>query len=318
LKRLPNRFANPNNRQEKFLDFLWWRIKRRSKKIPGPETYHFPLAYNDPGYLAANLTATTLTWIGHATVLLQVAGKNILIDPHFSARAFPVQWAGPRRATPPGLALEDLPPIDFVFITHDHYDSLDRGTIKQLRDREYGSRTLFIVPLRIGKLLSSWGVHNIIEFAWWQEMTIDGLQIAAIPMRHWGKRGLRDTNARLWAGWVIARDNFRFCFIGDTGYLAALFRKIGERYGPFDLAAIPIGAYEPRSLLGRFHINPEEAILLHRDIRSAKSVAIHWGTFVLTDEPLDEPPARLAAIRRDYGLTDDEFLVLQHGQTIVV
>jgi N-acyl-phosphatidylethanolamine-hydrolysing phospholipase D len=317
LRNPPRRFANPNNRQESFSDFLWWRIKRRSKNIPAPEAYRFPLGGNDPAYLLANRSDITLTWIGHATVLLQIAGKNILIDPHFSSRAFPVQWAGPRRATPPGLAFKDLPPIDFVFITHDHYDSLDRTTIKQLRNREFGNRIIYIVPLRIGRLLSSWGIYNIIEFAWWQELTIAGLRVAAIPLRHWSKRGFLDTNARLWAGWVIACGDFRFCFIGDTGYLAALFQKIGERYGPFDLAAIPIGSYEPRWLLRRFHINPEEAILVHRDIGSAKSVAIHWGTFVLTDEPLDEPPAKLAAARRDYGLTEEEFLVMHHGQTLV-
>jgi N-acyl-phosphatidylethanolamine-hydrolysing phospholipase D len=317
LRQPPRRFANPNNHQEKFSSFLWWRITRRRKKIPGPKAYHFPIAANDPSYLAANRSKTTFTWIGHATVFLQLGGKNILIDPHFSERSFPVQWAGPKRVVPPGIPLSDLPPIDFVFITHDHYDSLDGRTVKELIRREFGSRTIFIVPLKIGKILSSWGVHNIIEFAWWQEITIDGLQIAAIPMRHWSKRGIWDTNSRLWAGWVIAREDFRFCFIGDTGYLAALFRKIGQRYGPFDLAAIPIGAYEPRWLLGRFHITPEEAILVHRDIRAAKSVAIHWGTFILTDEPLDEPPARLATAREENELTDDEFIVLQHGQTLI-
>ncbi|MDA8165927.1 MAG: MBL fold metallo-hydrolase, partial [Desulfobacteraceae bacterium] len=157
--RKDGRFANLAPAGENtFFDFLRWRLGRLRKRIPGPEAYHFPLAANNPAFLAANRAATTCTWIGHATLLLQLAGRNLLTDPQFSARAFPVQWAGPRRVVPPGLALEALPPIDLVLITHDHYDSLDRPSIERLLARRGGGDTLFAVPLGVGKLLRSWGV----------------------------------------------------------------------------------------------------------------------------------------------------------------
>nr|MDA8163814.1 MBL fold metallo-hydrolase [Desulfobacteraceae bacterium] len=145
-----------------------------------------------------------------------------------------------------------------------------------------------------------------------------GLAVTAIPLQHWSKRGLRDTNKRLWAGWVVAAAGFRFCFVGDSGYNRELFREIGCRCGPFDLAATPIGAYEPRWFMARYHVDPEEAVAIHRDLGAKKSVAVHWGTFVLTDEPLDEPPARLAAARARAGLAPEDFAVLRHGETVVL
>jgi N-acyl-phosphatidylethanolamine-hydrolysing phospholipase D len=218
----------------------------------------------------------------------------------------------------PGLALKDLPPIDFVLITHDHYDSLDRPTIKRLLSQKTGAETLFVVPLNMGELLRSWGVRNIHELDWHQHLEGNGLKITAIPLQHWSKREIWGKDRRLWAGWVIAAGDFRFCFVGDTGYSRFLFRQIGRRYGPFDLAAIPIGAYEPRWFMAKYHVNPEEAVMIHREIGAKKSVAIHWGTFILTDEPLDEPPVRLAAARRKNGLAEDAFVVLRHGETMVL
>jgi N-acyl-phosphatidylethanolamine-hydrolysing phospholipase D len=318
-RRAAGKFENPAEAGENTLfDVLRWQFQRFRKKIPGPEAYRFPLAANNPAFLAANRAATTFTWIGHATVLLQLAGRNILTDPHFSERAFPVQWAGPKRVVEPGLALEDLPPLDCVLITHDHYDSLDRTTIERLLQRAKGTGILFLVPLGMGKLLRSWGARQVVELDWWQEHAVGGLAVTAIPMQHWSKRGLGGKDQRLWAGWVVAAPGFRFCFIGDTGYDEALFREIGRRCGPFDLAAVPIGAYEPRWFMAKYHVNPEEAVMIHREIGARKSIAIHWGTFILTDEPLDEPPARLAEAARNAGLAADEFTVLRHGETVVL
>jgi L-ascorbate metabolism protein UlaG (beta-lactamase superfamily) len=228
-----------------------------------------------------------------------------------------VQWAGPERVAPPGLTLEDLPPIDIVVISHDHYDSLDEQTIKGLHRRPGGEKTRFYVPLGLKKWFTARGVDRVIEMDWWDNSQDGILEIIPVPVQHWSKRSLFSRNKTLWAGWVIAAKDFRFLFVGDTGYNDH-FREIGEKLGPFDLAAIPIGAYEPRWFMARHHVNPEESVQIHKDIGSKKSVAIHWGTFVLTDEPLDEPPERLAAALQENKIPADDFLVMQHGETIML
>jgi N-acyl-phosphatidylethanolamine-hydrolysing phospholipase D len=313
-----NGFKNIHEYEEHdFWDFLRWRREQANKEVPRAESYHFPLAQNDPDFLKQNRDKKTLTWIGHATVLLQVAGYNILTDPHFSRRASPVQWAGPERVAAPGLALEDLPPIDIVVISHDHYDALDEQTIKRLHQRPGGGKTRFYVPLGLKKWFAARGVDRVIEMDWWDTSQDGLLEIIAVPVQHWSKRSLFSRNKTLWAGWVIGSDDFRFIFVGDTGYTPD-FKEIGEKLGPFDLAAIPIGAYEPRWFMARHHINPEEAVQIHKDIGSRKSVAIHWGTFILTDEPLDEPPQKLAAALQENKISRDDFLVLKHGETIIL
>ncbi|MDX1709014.1 MAG: MBL fold metallo-hydrolase, partial [Desulfobacterales bacterium] len=289
-----NGFRNVYAYEERgFGDFIKWRRERGQKVIPGPESYNFPLAINDPDFLKQNREQTTLTWIGHATVLLQVAGYNILTDPHFSKRTSPVQWAGPERVAPLGLALEDLPPIDIVVISHDHYDSLDEQSIKKLRQRPGGDKTRFYVPLKLKNWFAIRGVDRVFEMDWWDRRHDERLEIITVPVQHWSKRSIFGRNKTLWAGWVIQTGDFRFIFVGDTGY-APHFKEIGEKLGPFDLAAIPIGAYEPRWFMKYHHVNPEESVQIHKDLRSKQSVAIHWGTFILTDEPLDDPPQRLA------------------------
>ena len=313
-----NGFRNVHAYEEHdFWDFLKWRRERANKEIPGPESYHFPLAQNDPNFLNHNRDKKTLTWIGHATVLLQIGGYNILTDPHFSRRASPVQWAGPQRVAPLGLAFENLPPIDIVVISHDHYDSLDEPTIKKLRRRPGGEKTRFYVPLGLKKWFTRRGVEQVIEMDWWDRSQNGRLEIIAIPVQHWSKRSLFSRNKTLWAGWVIKADDFRFIFVGDTGYTPD-FKAIGKKLGPFDLAAIPIGAYEPRWFMARHHVNPEESVQIHKDIGSKKSVAIHWGTFILTDEPLDEPPEKLAVALQQNQISPEDFLVLKHGETIIL
>ncbi len=311
-------FKNVHSYEENdFWDFLKWRRARAKKDIAGPESYHFPLAKNNPGFLKQNRDKNTVTWIGHATLLLQVAGYNILTDPHFSERTSPVQWAGPQRVAPLGLALDDLPPIDVVVISHDHYDALDEQTLKALRQRPGGEKTRFYVPLGLKNWLAVRGVDNAVEMDWWERQQNGDFEIIAVPVQHWSKRSIFSRNKTLWAGWVINGGGFRFIFVGDTGY-APHFKEIGEKLGPFDLAAIPIGAYEPRWFMKGHHVNPEESVQIHKDLRSKKSVAIHWGTFILTDEPLDEPPKRLAVALRQNQIPAEDFLVLQHGQTITL
>lgn len=314
----PDGFRNVHAYEENdFWDLLKWRRQRAKKEIPGPKSYHFPLAKNDPGFLKQNRDRNTVTWIGHATLLLQMEGYNILTDPHFSKRASPVQWAGPERVAPLGLSIEDLPPIDMVVISHDHFDALDEQTIKKLRQRPGGGKTRFYVPLGLKNWFANCGVDQVIEMDWWDRREDDNLEIIAVPVQHWSKRSIFSRNETLWAGWVIKSRAFRFFFVGDSGYTPH-FKEIGEKLGPFDLAAIPIGAYEPRWIMSKHHVNPEESVQIHKDIGSHKSVAIHWGTFILTDEPLDEPPKRLTAALQENKIPAENFLVLKHGQTIIL
>ncbi len=311
-------FGNPDAPPDRgFMDFLKWRWERLSKDIPGPDAYDFPLAENDPAFLKGNREKNTVTWIGHATVLVQMGGKNVLTDPNFSERASPVQWAGPRRVTPPGLSVEDLPLVDAVVVSHDHYDSLDRGSIEGLRAREGGEDTVFFVPLGLKGWFEDLGITKVVELDWWETREEDGLSVTAVPVRHWSKRGLLGRNRTLWAGWALKAKGFSFMFVGDSGY-GGHFREIGRRLGPFDLAAIPIGAYEPRWFMKAHHVSPEEALKAHLDLRAKKSVALHWGTFVLTDEPLTEPPERLKRAMRKRGMPEGEFMVLKHGETVVL
>jgi L-ascorbate metabolism protein UlaG (beta-lactamase superfamily) len=313
-----NGFRNLHlNDDHGFFDFLKWRLSRVGNDIPPAESYSFPLAENDPTFLRTNREKATVTWIGHATLLVQINGVNILTDPHFSERSSPVQWAGPKRVVPPGIKMDMLPLIDMVIISHDHYDSLDTNTLKQLHSRTGGDTTTFFVPLGLKVWFQGLGISNVIEMDWWDEQQFSNVKVIATPMQHWGKRSLFSRNEHLWASWVIIGDDFRFYFGGDTGY-SPHFRETGDRFGPFDLAALPIGAYEPRWFMKNHHINPEEAVLAHIDLRSKQSVAMHWGTFMLTDEPLDEPPLKLKAALKKKGVLDNKFLVLMHGETILL
>ncbi|MFC1829429.1 MBL fold metallo-hydrolase [Thermodesulfobacteriota bacterium] len=305
------------NDQSRFFDFLKWRWNRLWEKTPDPESYHFPLAENNPEFLASNTEKNTLTWIGHATLLVQIDGKNILTDPLFSDRASPVQWAGPKRVVPPGLSLDDLPPIDIVVISHNHYDALDIGSIKRLHERDGARRTKYFVPLGLGRWFRNKGFNNVVELDWWDRYSDKDLDIIAVPVQHWSKRTLLSRNTSLWAGWVIRSKNFSFFFSGDSGYTPD-FKDVGRRMGPFDLSAIPIGAYEPRWFMRDYHMSPEEALEVHLDVQSKLTVGIHWGTFILTDEPLDDPPARLENAMKNKGTPEEAFVVLMHGETIVV
>jgi len=273
----------------------------------------FPRADNDGRALRANRGEPTLTWVGHATLLVQLDGLNILTDPHWSERASPVGFAGPRRITPPGLAFEDLPPIHAVAISHDHYDHLDRATVERLAAAH---RPLFLVPLGLKAWFAEIGVtERVEELDWWQSRTLEGVTFTATPLQHWSARTPWDRNQRLWTGWAIAGRERRLFFTGDTGYWPPVFQEIGARLGPFDVAAVAIGAYEPARMMRFTHTTPEEALQVAADVRARSFVAVHWATFVLSEEPLDEPPRRLRADAARRGLPPDSIWVLAHGET---
>ncbi len=240
----------------------------------------------------------SITWIGHSTMLVRMDGVTFLTDPIFSERAGPVSFAGPKRHVPPGVPLAALPPIDFAVVSHDHYDHLDLPSIAALAGR--GVR--FIVPLGMGPLIRAAG-GRAEELDWWQHVTVGGVRVHCVPAQHFCGRTVRDGNRRLWAGWVVEGSTRRFLHAGDTGYFDG-FAAIGKRLGPFDLAAIPIGAYDPPAIMQFVHLNPEEAVQAAIDLRAARVLAMHWGTFDLTNEPLDEPPRRFRAAAAQHGLSE--------------
>lgn len=273
--------------------FFFRRMLGLSRHRPGAA----PVVANDGAYLRANARGSTptVTWIGHATVLVQMDAVTFLTDPIWSPVASPLSFVGPRRFAPPALALADLPPLDFVLISHNHYDHLDLPTLRRLA----ATGTRFLVPLKVGALLRSAGIERVDELDWWDGVRVGAVEVHCVPSQHWSGRMLLDMGATLWAGWVAAGPTRRFYFAGDTGYFDG-FREIGRRLGPFGLAALPIGAYEPAAMMRAVHTNPEEALQGGLDAGAATMLGIHYGTFDLTDEPLDEPPRRfhVAAARR--------------------
>ena len=296
----------------------FWKWKRDQWREGLPKKpdggYQFPLLKPDAKFLASNRTESTMTWIGHATLLLQMKGVNILTDPHFSERASPVDFAGPKRAVPAAMSIDELPPIDVVVISHNHYDHLDAASVIKLNKRSNG-KTLFLVPLGLKKWFNARKIENVVEMDWWDERSELGVKFAFTPMQHWSKRTLWDTNQALWGGWVVQAENFKFIFIGDSGY-SKDFAEIYRRYGAMDLAAVPVGHYEPRWFMKMQHANPPEALQMVQDLHATQAVGVHWGTFDdLTDESLTDPPKSLAAALAEAKQPPEKLRLMAHGET---
>jgi len=267
---------------------------------------------NDGRFLRSNTTIPTATWIGHATLLVQMDGVNFLTDPIWSQTPSPVPLIGPSRWVDPGLALEDLPAIDFVVISHNHYDHLDLPTLRKLAT--LNPETVFFVPQGNGKLLRDNGIDQVEELNWGDTANYKGTTVHCLPTQHWSKRSLTDTRKALWSSWAITGTERRFYFAGDTGYFEG-FKEIGAKLGPFDLAAVPVGAYEPSAMMKVSHMNPEEAVQAALDVQANSAVAMHFGTFDLSDEPLSEPPLRFKAAAKETTLGATNSWVLDIGET---
>jgi L-ascorbate metabolism protein UlaG (beta-lactamase superfamily) len=262
---------------------------------------------NDGRALRDNVGGISLTWIGHATALIQAGGMSILTDPIFSETISGFF----RRLAPPGVLGWLLPRIDVVVISHNHRDHLDEDSVVAL-----GPRTVYVVPLGMAPWFRRRGLWRVIELDWWETTEIPGPRggravITMVPAQHWSTRELTDRNKSLWGGYVIDAGGRRFYFAGDTGYPAA-FEQIGARFPDLDYALLPIGAYEPRWFMKPQHMSPEEAAQAFRELGARTLVPIHWGTFHLTDEPMAEPPRRLRAALGDDA---DRILELAIGES---
>lgn len=299
-------FAPPNLWERlTFLPMRTWTTTFHTR------TAHLPRVENDGSALKNNRTDATVTWVGHSTLLIQLDGVTILTDPQWSERASPVTFAGPKRLMSPGVSFEQLPTVDLVVISHDHYDHLDVDTVQRLARTHH---PLFLVPLGLKAWFTAIGITEVEEMDWWESRQVRGLTITCLPAQHFSGRSLWDRNRRLWSSWALAGGTKRVFFAGDTGYYP-VFKEIGVRLGPFDLAAIPIGAYRPASMMKMTHITPEEALQVFADVQGQHFVAIHWGTFDMTEEPIEEPPLRLEAEANRLRLDPSRVWVLKHGET---
>lgn len=309
------------------LALLRWKWQAWRDGLPSSPQSPTPSIVPDLGLIQSNATAgaamvPTVTWIGHATVLVQMGGLNVLTDPMFSNRASPLSFVGPARAQKPGLWPHELPRIDLVVISHNHYDHLDEGSVRLLAAQS-GGPPLFVVPLGLKRWMDAAGITNVVELDWWQSHKLGSVEVVLTPVQHWSGRSLGDRMETLWGGYALFAPQLQVFFAGDTGYskdFTDIRARFAERQSPsqgggFDIALLPIGAYEPRWFMQQQHVNAEEAVRIHLDLGAKSSLGIHWGTFELTDESLDEPPRALAQARRSLNVPEQSFFTLAVGQT---
>ena len=258
------------------------------------------------------------TWLGHSTVLIEANGVRMLTDPVFEDTLGPVKGVGPKRSHPNTISAVQCLPIDLVIISHNHYDHLEARTVKLLKDKV----KYWAVPLKVGRYLRNWGVaaQNIIELDWWQSFAIQTIdaRVHCTPTQHFSGRWFWDRDTSLWCSWVVELGDHKIFFGGDTGYNAVQFREIGAKFGPIDLGLIPIGVYSPREFMEVVHVNSEESVKIHQEVGCLKSIGIHWGTFSLASEPIDEPPIKLQQAMLSADLDPAHFIALKIGESIIV
>lgn len=313
-KKFHNTYVNSTLRS--LLHFFLWFIGyyREERSVPT-----MPKGFLYPNYDSNNKTSASVTWVNHATFLIKTSGLTFLTDPIFAKRCSPVFFCGPKRNHSPLPDLSYLPKIDFLLISHNHYDHLDLRAIKHIINRNPEVKLVVPENLKVWFLRKKVGsTKSIIELSWYerQEFQDKNLRITSVPAQHFSGRGLFDKNATHWMGIVVEINDKRFYFVGDTGYNDREFREIKEKFGGMDLSLIPIGAYYPRKFMQSVHINPDEAVQIHLDVASQLSVAGHWATFRLAEEELHRPPYDLFLALNKKNIPVEKFRVLQPGQKI--
>jgi L-ascorbate metabolism protein UlaG (beta-lactamase superfamily) len=299
------RFHNSREDARGFLDFLRWMATRKAG--PWRDWTEAPRFLPPP----ERVDDLRVTFVNHATVLVQTGGVNVLTDPVWSERVSPVSFAGPRRHKPAGVAFDGLPPIDLVAVSHNHYDHLDVATLRRLARRDGPA---LVTGLGNRALLERNGIGRAVELDWWQTVKIsDRLTVTGVPVQHFSGRGLGDRNRTLWSGFVFSTAAGDVFFAGDTGY-SDVFCRIRERFPAIRLALIPIGAYRPEWFMGPVHVAPAQALQIHRDLGAQTGLGIHFGTFRLTDEGQDEPAEEIQRLLAASPEVKPRFWVLENGE----
>jgi L-ascorbate metabolism protein UlaG (beta-lactamase superfamily) len=306
-----SRFFNPTGGHLKNIwDLIKWQAS--GNRTPWPEKIEIPTP--PPLLNITDENAVVATYLNHATVLIQTRDFNILTDPIWSSRTSPVQWAGPKRIYAPPIPFDSLPRIDLVLLSHNHYDHMDANTLGRLYQK---FKPRFLIPLGDQSAMQSFGIPHSHEMDWWDEIVINpDLKIIFTPSQHWSARGVRDKNKSLWGSFLMIYRGQKIYFAGDTGY-SVHFKNLYEKYGKMDISLLPIGAYEPRWFMKDHHMNPEEAVQAHLDLGSRRSMAIHFGTFQLTDEGYDKPVQDLKKALAEKNIPQEDFQVLSPGHRIL-
>ncbi|MCC5832833.1 MAG: MBL fold metallo-hydrolase [Chlamydiales bacterium] len=310
------RYKNPYQRKifRGFSHFLLWRLGYyNDKELPAalPKGFSFPNPLE-----AVDPAQPRVTWVNHSTFWIRAYGKSILLDPIWNQRCSPLNFVGPKRLHSPDPSLNEIDSVDVVIVSHNHYDHLDRYTVRLLHERF--PEILWVIPMGVCRWFRRrFPKTRIQELSWWESIEHEGMRLTAVPAQHFSGRGLFDRNRTLWMGCVVEfNEGKRIYFAGDTGYNAFDFKSIGEKFSKMDLSLIPIGVYCPRAFMKPVHVNPFESIQIHNDVKSKLSVASHFGTFRLSSEEIDRPPYDLFCALERSKIPPKNFRVLKPGQTL--